>query len=98
MLKEGTLSKEQLLQLPDPPAIEKFLIKIRGIGPWTAQYIALRCLRHPDAWPTGDVGLQNAVKRALKMDRKLSQEELNELGQAWVGWRSYATFYLWNGW
>ncbi|MEO0474173.1 MAG: DNA-3-methyladenine glycosylase, partial [Bacteroidota bacterium] len=98
LLESGTLSKAQLLTLPDPTAIEKHLVRIRGIGPWTAQYIALRCLRHPDAWPTGDVGLQNAVKRALQMERKATQEELNELGEAWIGWRSYATFYLWNGW
>ena len=96
-MEAGELSKEGLLELGSPEQIEKKLCKIRGIGPWTANYVMLRCLRIPSAYPVGDAGLQNAVKQRLKMDRKPSYEELYSLAENWKGWEAYATFYLWNG-
>ena len=96
-MEQGDLSKEGLLQLGSPEDIEKKLCKIRGIGPWTANYVMLRCLRIPSAYPVGDAGLQNAVKQRLKMDRKPSYEELYSLAENWKAWEAYATFYLWNG-
>lgn len=96
-LDSGQLSKGQLMELTSVGKIEKHLCKIRGIGPWTANYVLLRCLRHPEAYPVGDAGLQNAVKQRLFMDRKPSYEELYQLSENWKGWEAYATFYLWNG-
>lgn len=96
-MDSGHLSKSKLMELKTVDAIEKHLCKIRGIGPWTANYVLLRCLRHPQAYPVGDAGLQNAVKQRLFMDRKPSHEELYQLSEKWKGWEAYATFYLWNG-
>ena len=96
-MEQGELSKESLLQLDSPEDIEKKLCKSRGIGPWTANYVMLRCLRIPSAYPVGDAGLQNAVKQRLQMDRKPSYEELYSLAENWKAWEAYATFYLWNG-
>ena len=93
----GKLNSKQLEKLVSIHEIEKRLTSIRGIGAWTANYVLLRCLRHPEAYPVGDAGLQNAVKKLLEMDRKPTETELRELAKPWKGWEAYATFYLWNG-
>lgn len=65
------------------------LMVIRGIGSWTAQYIAMRAMEWPDAFLETDAG----VKKALPA---YSSKELLALAEAWRPWRSYATFNLWN--
>ena len=65
------------------------LCEISGIGEWTAQYVAMRALGEPDAFPHGDLALQRAV--GLR-----SPADLERRAEAWRPWRSYATMYLWN--
>jgi DNA-3-methyladenine glycosylase II len=96
LLESGELTKEQLLKIGSVKAAEKMLVKIRGIGPWTANYVLMRCLRFPSAFPIDDVGLQNAIKLQLGMDKKPTKEELIKHSANWTGWESYATFYLWR--
>ncbi|WP_151735560.1 DNA-3-methyladenine glycosylase family protein [Paenibacillus tengchongensis] len=92
----GLLSRDELLALPAPEAAEQRLLQIRGIGPWTSQYVRMRCLRDATSFPAGDVGLQNAVKFLTGMDRKPTPAELVDLSARWRGWEAYATFYLWR--
>ncbi|MEL7531333.1 MAG: DNA-3-methyladenine glycosylase [Bacteroidota bacterium] len=92
---DGKLSKAELLAERSAKAAEKKLVAQRGIGPWSANYVMMRCLRYPDAYPVGDAGLQNSVKRLLMMERKPTELELYELAEPWTGWEAYATFYLW---
>lgn len=73
----------------DTDAFLRALYEIPGIGQWTAQYIALRALGEPDAWPAGDLGLL----RALRLS---SEREVEQRSQAWRPWRAYAAMYLWN--
>ncbi|TFH22129.1 MAG: DNA-3-methyladenine glycosylase 2 family protein [Myxococcales bacterium] len=69
------------------------LIALRGIGPWTAHYIAMRALGEPDAFPTGDVG----VMRALGTEgERVSAPEADARSQSWRPWRAYAVMYLWT--
>ena len=64
-----------------------------GIGAWTAQYIAMRALGHPDAFPAGDLVLQ----RALPNDgSRLAAKALDAHAQAWRPWRAYAVIHLWR--
>lgn len=93
---EGKLTKEMLMATGDLKSAEKMLIKIRGIGPWTANYVLMRCLRFPSAFPIDDVGLHNAMKHLLGRDTKPSKEEILYLSASWSGWEAYATFYLWR--
>ncbi|MGC8492847.1 MAG: DNA-3-methyladenine glycosylase 2 family protein [Syntrophobacteraceae bacterium] len=65
------------------------LLSIPGIGAWTAQYIAMRTMGWPDAFPHTDHG----VKKALS---PLSENEILKMAEAWRPWRSYATVNLWN--
>lgn len=72
------------------PEIEvQKLMTVPGIGPWTAQYIAMRAMGWPDAFPYTDYG----VKKALE---PRTPKEILDLAEAWRPWRSYATINLWN--
>jgi AraC family transcriptional regulator, regulatory protein of adaptative response / DNA-3-methyladenine glycosylase II len=67
---------------------------IRGIGEWTAQYIALRALREPDAFPATDIGI---LRGAASLDgASLTAQQLIQRADAWRPWRSYAAQYLWT--
>jgi AraC family transcriptional regulator, regulatory protein of adaptative response / DNA-3-methyladenine glycosylase II len=66
---------------------------IRGIGEWTAQYIALRQLREPDAFPAADLGLIKAI--ASRDGRKHSSSKLLDRANGWRPWRAYAAQHLW---
>jgi DNA-3-methyladenine glycosylase II len=92
----GELSKSRLLASADLQAVVKELTAIRGIGNWTANYVVMRCLRFPNAFPLEDAALHNAVKQLLGLDRKPTLEELRALASNWSGWEAYATFYLWR--
>lgn len=95
LIASGELSKESLMNMNFKDA-EKNLIKIRGIGPWTANYVLMRCLRFPTAFPVDDVGLINSIKILRNMDRKPTKDEILEISIPWKNWESYATFYLWR--
>ncbi|MFF2480029.1 DNA-3-methyladenine glycosylase family protein [Paenibacillus sp. NPDC058071] len=96
LIAEGTLTKEKLLAAGGLKAAERMLVGIRGIGPWTANYVLMRCLRSPDAFPIDDVGLHNAIKHVAEMDRKPTKDEITAMSAEWSGWEAYATFYLWR--
>lgn len=63
-----------------------------GIGPWTAQYVAMRALRQPDAFPAGDLILQ----QVMGGEKRLSERETDLQSQAWRPWRAYAVLHLWH--
>jgi AraC family transcriptional regulator, regulatory protein of adaptative response / DNA-3-methyladenine glycosylase II len=64
-----------------------------GIGDWTAQYIAMRALRWPDAFPAGDVALHNAL--GIRLDKHPARAA-EAASQAWRPWRSYAVLRAWH--
>lgn len=64
------------------------LMRLPGIGPWTAQYIAMRALRWPDAFPGTDLMLLRAAR--------LNAKQLHARAEGWRPWRAYATHYLWQ--
>jgi AraC family transcriptional regulator of adaptative response / DNA-3-methyladenine glycosylase II len=72
----------------DAQTFAEQLCEIPGIGRWTAQYVAMRALREPDAYPVADLGLL----RALGIT---SSRELEQRSEAWKPWRAYASMYLW---
>jgi DNA-3-methyladenine glycosylase II len=94
-MADGQLSKDMLLNISLKEA-EKRLTAVRGIGPWTAHYVMMRCLRHPAAFPVDDAGLINAIKTVGRMARKPTRQEVLKLAEPWKGWEAYAVFYLWR--
>ena len=69
------------------------LCALPGIGPWTANYIAMRALGWPDAFPPNDVALLRAMKPLFNVT---TQREADRRGDIWRPWRSYAVMRLWN--
>lgn len=91
---DGRLDLEALRQIEPSQAHER-LVREKGVGHWTAQYVGLRALGHLDCLPAGDVGLQKVVKRFYGLRKQPTPLRLEKLARSWAGWRSYATFYLW---
>ena len=69
------------------------LMEIPGIGPWTAQYIAMRALNDPDAFLHGDLVIKKVAKHVLGID---TEAELIERAESWRPWRGYAGMHLWR--
>jgi len=89
LLAAAVLEKQVVLTFA--PNVEdqiEALMRLPGIGPWTAQYIAMRALHWPDAFPSGDLMLLRAANS--------TQKQLQGLAEAWRPWRAYATHYLWQ--
>jgi AraC family transcriptional regulator of adaptative response / DNA-3-methyladenine glycosylase II len=78
-----------------PEDVRRQLLGVRGIGPWTADMIAMRASRDPDVLPAGDLGIRHAVGRMLGRDTSPPAEEVAELASVWSPYRSLAAQHLW---
>jgi len=76
----------------DPDEFCEALKSIRGIGDWTAQYVAMRVLKNPDAFPASDLGLI----KAIRFPDRVTPNELATLAEDWRPWRAYAALLLWS--
>jgi DNA-3-methyladenine glycosylase II len=72
------------------------LIEMHGIGPWTADIYLLFCLGHADAWPAGDLALQESARIALGLEARPSARELTAIAETWRPWRGVAAHLLWG--
>ena len=95
-IKNGSLTKNSLLNGDNFETVREELMRLRGVGKWTAEYVCLRCLGDPGAFPVDDIGLQNAIKQQLGLNEKPSITEILRYASAWKNWQAYATFYLWS--
>jgi DNA-3-methyladenine glycosylase II len=71
------------------------LVSVKGVGPWTADIFLLFCLGHPDAFPAGDLALQEAAKLALKLKTRPDAARLERIAERWRPWRGVAARLLW---
>ena len=76
----------------DRDEVEGQLLGLRGIGPWTASYVAMRALGDPDAFLPTDLGVRQAIRKLGREDDKRS---VSSLAERWRPWRAYATQHLW---
>ena len=76
----------------DPEDFRQSLTSIRGVGDWTAQYVAMRALKYPDAFPASDLGLL----KAIGVSGNTGTKELRRRAESWRPWRSYAAMLLWS--
>ncbi len=72
------------------------LTAVHGIGPWTADIYLLSCLGHADAWPAGDLALQEAARLAFGLARRPTAKEMAPLAEPWRPWRAVAARLLWS--
>ncbi|MEA2757804.1 MAG: DNA-3-methyladenine glycosylase [Methylobacteriaceae bacterium] len=90
----NTLDIDALASMTAEEAHEK-LVAVKGIGPWTADIFLLFCLGHPDAWPAGDLALQEAARLALNLKKRPDTTRLEKIGERWRPWRGVAARMLW---
>ena len=86
--ESGVLSLDGGTQHNPDEAIAR-LAELPGIGPWTANYIAMRALRWPDAFPKEDIAVRNNLGG-------ITTKEAEAISQAWRPWRSYAVMHVWR--
>jgi DNA-3-methyladenine glycosylase II len=72
------------------------LTSVHGIGPWTADIYLLSCLGHADAWPAGDLALQEAARLAFALPARPTVKEMHALAEPWRPWRAAAARVLWT--
>lgn len=88
--------RDQAELFADTADLDAFVARLTalpGIGEWTAQYIAMRALRHPDAFPASDLGL---LRAAAALGKPMSAKQLAYYAERWRPWRAYAAMYLWT--
>ena len=73
----------------------QMLVAVKGIGPWTADIFLMSCLGHPDAWPAGDIALQEAARLVLGLETRPDTCGLEAIGERWRPYRAVAARILW---
>ncbi len=94
LILAGDLDMEGFRQETDTEAIIGELVKIRGIGRWTAELTILRGLHRPDAFPADDVGVRRFISRYYLEGRKISASEARDFAGRWGAYRGFAAYYL----
>jgi DNA-3-methyladenine glycosylase II len=95
-ISDGTLDVEGLEALDDE-AVERELVAVPGIGPWTATIYRLMVLCRPDAWPASDIALAQSLAEVGGLDRRPTPDEMTALAETWRPWRAVAARILWHG-
>jgi DNA-3-methyladenine glycosylase II len=89
-LNLGVLAEE------DADAAHHTLIALPGIGPWTADVYLLFCLGHGDAWPAGDLAVQEAIRIGLKLSARPTEKQMAPLAEPWRPMRGAAAHLWWS--
>jgi DNA-3-methyladenine glycosylase II len=95
LIVEGRLDLRGLEKLDDDAARAE-LMRVKGVGAWTAEIYLLRALGRADAWPAGDLALAIAAERVKRLASRPTTPELIALAEAWRPWRSVAARILWQ--
>jgi DNA-3-methyladenine glycosylase II len=93
-LSEGHIDLEAVGNMEADLAHEA-LVALHGVGPWTADIYLLFCLGHADAFPAGDLAVQEAARIAFNLRQRPDAKALAKLAEAWRPWRGVAAHLLW---
>ena len=93
--QEGVLNFAQLADLPDGEVIEH-LTQVKGVGVWSAQMFLIFTLRRLDVLPTGDYGVQVAIKKHYRKRKLPKPKDMEKIAKPWSPYRSIACWYLWR--
>ncbi len=91
----GELDFARLPELPDEEVIQH-LTQVKGIGVWTAQMFLMFTLKRPDVLPTGDFGIQNAIRKHYRKRKMPKPKEMIRIARPWAPHRTVACWYLWK--
>lgn len=93
--QRGELDFTRLPDLSDEEVIER-LTQVKGIGVWTAHMFLMFSLRRPNILPTGDFGVQTAIKKYYKKHKLPKPKDMEKIARSWEPYRSVACWYLWR--
>jgi DNA-3-methyladenine glycosylase II len=91
----GLLNFSEIDKLSDEDVIQH-LTQVKGIGVWTAHMFLIFSLRRPNVLPTGDYGVQMALKRHYKKRKLPKAKDMEKIARAWEPYRSVACWYMWR--
>lgn len=91
----GLLDFARLPELSDEEVIEH-LTQVKGIGVWTAHMFLIFSLRRPNVLPTGDYGVQMAIKKHYRKRKLPKPKDMERIAKAWAPYRSIACWYMWR--
>jgi DNA-3-methyladenine glycosylase II len=91
----GDLDFSKLHQLSDDEVISH-LTQVKGVGTWTAQMFLMFTLKRPNVLPTGDLGVQMAIKKHYNKRKLPKPLQMEKIARAWEPYRSVACWYLWR--
>jgi DNA-3-methyladenine glycosylase II len=94
-IRKDGLDLDALADLPADDA-HRALTALHGVGPWTADIYLLFCLGHADAWPAGDLAVQEAMRLAFHLKARPSTNEMGPLAEPWRPLRGVAALLLWS--
>jgi len=94
-IEDGSLTLSALETFSAEEA-EAHMVAIKGIGPWTARIYLLFCLGHSDAFPAGDLALQEAVRMGFDLPARPDAKQIEIFAERWRPWRGVAAKLLWN--
>ena len=91
----GELDLERLSELDDEEVIHE-LVKVKGIGRWTAEMMLIFSLGRPDVLPVDDLGFLEGVSEAYSLEARPTPKEMRQRGEVWHPYRTFATWYMWG--
>lgn len=94
-VRDGTIDLDALGSMPADDA-HAALVTISGIGPWTADIYLLFCIGHADAFPAGDLALQEAARIAFRKRKRPNAKQLVKIAEGWRPYRGVAACVLWS--
>jgi DNA-3-methyladenine glycosylase II len=94
-IRKDGLDLDALADVPADDA-HRALTALHGVGPWTADIYLLFCLGHADAWPAGDLAVQEAMRLAFQLKTRPTAKEMGPLAEPWRPLRGVAALLLWS--
>ena len=91
----GDVPIERLHEFSDDGVIDA-LVRVKGVGRWTAQMFLMFRLGRPDVLPEADLGIQNAIQRAYGLRKRPAPRRVAKIGAPWAPYRTVASWYLWR--
>lgn len=91
----GELPVHSLHELGDDEVIEA-IVKVKGLGRWSAEMFLMFRLHRPDVLPVDDLGIVNAIQRLYGLRKKPKADRIRKIGEAWRPYRTVACWYLWR--
>jgi len=92
---EGLVKPRRWKSMDDEAVIED-LVRVKGIGRWSAEMFLLFHMMRPNILPVGDLGLQRAMERHYNEGEALTKDEMREIAKPWAPWSTVGTWYLWR--